>query len=252
MYAHLPHALAAAMLCAVVAVPSSAWATGHWPEHQLTRSPADVGAGALFDSLLADESGEDIAESILASSMRVVSDQPELDDALDAAGALLADGLTEAIIDAAVYEDPTHPVSDQFGALPLPVETGTMQAGFGRRDRDTSFTSMRHSGVAFLIDQPTEALSIGTGVVVHSGYVDGLGGVVIVDHGSGVHTVYAQLLTLDVSTWDVVAAGESVGLAGATSSFGTAELYFEIRRGGVPEDPALWLDGLPIEMQATR
>lgn len=53
---------------------------------------------------------------------------------------------------------------------------------------------------------------------------------VLLDHGEGVETVYAQLTGVSVSPGDAVARGDALGVADSS-------VYFEYRRGGEAEDP---------------
>lgn len=54
---------------------------------------------------------------------------------------------------------------------------------------------------------------------------------VLVDHGEGVETLYAQLTDAAVSPGDAVARGDALGLASDNA-------YFEYRKGGESADPA--------------
>ena len=60
---------------------------------------------------------------------------------------------------------------------------------------------------------------------------------VLVDHGDGVETVYANLDRADVQAGDAVSRGQALGVCGGS-------LYFEYRTGGEPVDPTEKL-GLP-------
>jgi septal ring factor EnvC (AmiA/AmiB activator) len=66
----------------------------------------------------------------------------------------------------------------------------------------------------------------------------------ILDHGDDYFTVSGHLAELRVAVGDAVAAGEPVGAVGDTGSLQGPRLYFEIRRGAEPLDPAEWLGAL--------
>jgi septal ring factor EnvC (AmiA/AmiB activator) len=66
---------------------------------------------------------------------------------------------------------------------------------------------------------------------------------VILDHGEQYFTVCGHLAEIFVSLGDAVAEGDTIGSVGETGSLTGPSLYFEVRRGSRPLDPALWLEG---------
>ena len=83
-----------------------------------------------------------------------------------------------------------------------------------------------------------------TGSVSFSGRKRGYGDVVIIDHGNGVSTLYAHLVSAAVKAGESIGAGEIVGRAGKRGRATGTHLHFEVRRSGSPIDPVphLWLD----------
>ena len=60
----------------------------------------------------------------------------------------------------------------------------------------------------------------------------------ILDHGEGYYTLYAQASQLVKKVGEMVTAGDNVGISG----FGDSKtIYFEIRQRGTPLDPLQWL-----------
>ncbi len=70
----------------------------------------------------------------------------------------------------------------------------------------------------------------------------GYGFLVIVDHGDGSQAYYSHLKGAWVSVGDWVARGDLVGEVGSTGNSTGPHVHFEIRVGGVPQNP---LDLLP-------
>jgi murein DD-endopeptidase MepM/ murein hydrolase activator NlpD len=69
-----------------------------------------------------------------------------------------------------------------------------------------------------------------SGQVIYSGWSSvGYGNTVIVAHGNGFITLYAHLSQVSVSCSQMVAGGETIGLAGDTGNVGGPHLHFEIR-----------------------
>ncbi|NOS90023.1 MAG: peptidoglycan DD-metalloendopeptidase family protein [Methylococcaceae bacterium] len=120
------------------------------------------------------------------------------------------------------------------GMLPWPVQGNLVQ----------KFGSPRLSGVwdGVLInaEEGQDIKAVARGKVVYAAQLQGYGLLTIIDHGQGFKTLYAFSQSLYKKTGDNVAAGEviaSVGLSGGRSE---AELYFEVRKQGVPVDPLDW------------
>jgi septal ring factor EnvC (AmiA/AmiB activator) len=83
--------------------------------------------------------------------------------------------------------------------------------------------------------------SVFEGEVVYASWLRGYGLTAIVDHGSGVMSIYAHASVLVVEEGSRVVTGERLGLVGETGSLAGPFLYFELRRDGKPIDPVPWL-----------
>lgn len=123
-----------------------------------------------------------------------------------------------------------------------PPSANRLLAPFGPRQRTTSDTTERHTGLTFAPSPALEARAIAGGVVVFCDTIDGLGLVVVVDHGRGWMSVYANLARSDATPMMPVAAGEAIGAVGAGSAMGADGLYLELRHQGIPVDPEPWLE----------
>lgn len=69
-----------------------------------------------------------------------------------------------------------------------------------------------------------------SGTVIYSGSLNGLGSVVIIDHGSLI-TVYGNLATVSVSKGSNVKKGQNIGTLGRDQISKEPNLYFEVRKG---------------------
>ena len=69
------------------------------------------------------------------------------------------------------------------------------------------------------------------------------GGVVEIDHGGGVVTVYMHLEKVPVRHGQKVHQGQAIGYLGdpGEGEAGGVHLHFEVRVGGRTQDPANWL-----------
>ena len=133
------------------------------------------------------------------------------------------------------------PVSKLRGKLLFPVESGTIEARFGRAVDERWSTVTVRRGIDLRCEAGTQVRVIHAGRVVHSGWFHGYGNLLIVDHGDGYFSLMAHLGTLARATGDEVRRGDVVGTVGDSGSLKGAYLYFELREGQTPLDPELWL-----------
>lgn len=76
------------------------------------------------------------------------------------------------------------------------------------------------------------------GTVVFSGWKNGYGNTVVLDHGNGVRTLYAHAASLAVRTGERVAWGQPIAAVGATGNARGDHLHFEVSWAGAVIDPA--------------
>ena len=62
----------------------------------------------------------------------------------------------------------------------------------------------------------------------------------IIDHGNEFMSLYAHAEALHKNVGDSVKQGEKIALVGDSGGVPQPSLYFEIRRQGVPVNPADW------------
>jgi septal ring factor EnvC (AmiA/AmiB activator) len=125
----------------------------------------------------------------------------------------------------------------QRGALPSPVAQGTLTATFGERRPEGG----TWHGLFWSAPEGASVHAIADGVVAFADWLRGYGQLVILDHGQGLLTIYANLDAPLVAVGETVRKGETIGRVGRTEHFATSGLYFELRKGGKPVDPRPWL-----------
>jgi murein DD-endopeptidase MepM/ murein hydrolase activator NlpD len=79
---------------------------------------------------------------------------------------------------------------------------------------------------------PVYAADAGVVTRADSGYNNGYGNVVMIDHGNGFVTLYAHLSQINVSVCQGVGTGTVIGAAGNTGNSFGAHLHFEVRQNG--------------------
>lgn len=127
---------------------------------------------------------------------------------------------------------------DLRGKLRLPVR-GELIGRFGA-PRKSGGTSLK--GVFIRAPEGRPVRAIAAGQVVFADWMRGFGNLLIIDHGEGYLSVYANNESLLRQVGDVVAPGEPVATVGATGGNQESGLYFELRHLGKPFDPLTWVD----------
>jgi murein hydrolase activator len=126
------------------------------------------------------------------------------------------------------------------GRIPWPV-SGEIISFFGRQKDKTFNEVVDNSGIQIKAATGTPIHAVAAGLVRFADWFKGYGKLVILDHGEGYYSLYAQAAELNVTEGQTVSAGEILGTVGDTGSLVGTSLYFEIRKNGVPQDPQLWL-----------
>jgi murein DD-endopeptidase MepM/ murein hydrolase activator NlpD len=122
--------------------------------------------------------------------------------------------------------------------LASPLAFSRMTSGFAARMHPLLQQWRQHRGVDYSAPQGTEVRAVGDGIVTFSGWQNGYGNVVEVEHRSGRSTLYAHLSRIDVKNGERVAQGSSIGAVGATGWATGPHLHFEFKVAGVNRNPA--------------
>lgn len=153
-------------------------------------------------------------------------------------GSLLSDLKQEQAVTVEIYED-MPPFDTLRGALKWPV-AGQLVEAFGNVKKGGN---LRWQGVLIDAESGTEVSAISTGKVVFADWFRNLGLLMILDHGNGYMSLYGHNQNLLKNTGDWVLAGETIATVGDSGGQANTALYFEIRKGAEPLNPALWCRG---------
>jgi murein DD-endopeptidase MepM/ murein hydrolase activator NlpD len=145
-----------------------------------------------------------------------------------------------------------------------PVETRTISSSWGPRMRTKTVKVSskkakkvryqgRHKGVDLNAPQGTSVYAALDGLVVVSGKHKQYGNYVVVEHGNGVHTLYAHHSLNLVQEGEIVRRGQKIAEVGRTGNATGPHLHFELKIDGVQRNPLPVLNEeaeIPAELAA--
>lgn len=108
---------------------------------------------------------------------------------------------------------------------------------FGPRTDPYTNRKVMHKGIDIAAEHGSDVHVTGDGVVVFAGNRGGYGKSLVVDHGFGFQTHYTHLSSYQVSVGQQVKRGQAIGAVGNTGRSTGPHLHYEVRLGGVPQDP---------------
>jgi murein DD-endopeptidase MepM/ murein hydrolase activator NlpD len=119
--------------------------------------------------------------------------------------------------------------------------SGESTSGFGWRDSPWGGGSEFHPGMDIANSMDTPVVATADGVVVQSGWSEGYGNVVQIDHGNGIATIYGHNSSIIVSVGKNVRKGQVISYMGSTGRSTGPHLHYEIRVNGIAVDPISFL-----------
>ncbi|NLM11804.1 MAG: peptidoglycan DD-metalloendopeptidase family protein [Clostridiaceae bacterium] len=126
------------------------------------------------------------------------------------------------------------------GKMVWPMPTNKYIASkFGNRLHPIYKVWKMHTGIDIGSKMNEAIVAAADGIVIYAGTRSGYGNCVIIDHGSGITTLYAHINNrgILVKTGQKVTAGQKIANAGQTGVATGPHLHFEVRKNGTPQDP---------------
>jgi murein DD-endopeptidase MepM/ murein hydrolase activator NlpD len=118
---------------------------------------------------------------------------------------------------------------------------GRVSSGYGNRLHPILGVYRLHAGIDLGTVHGQPVFATKGGVVTHAAPWGGYGTAVVIEHGSGISSVYAHLSAVSVRPGNLVSAFDPIGNIGSTGLSTGPHLHFEIRLNGVPVDPLRYL-----------
>ena len=94
-----------------------------------------------------------------------------------------------------------------------------------------------HTGIDIPAPEGYEIRASEDGEVISSGWINGYGNTVIIDHGGGIMTLYAHNSELAAEAGDRVERGQVIAFCGSTGYATGSHCHFEVRINGEHTDP---------------
>ncbi|KJZ20958.1 M23 family metallopeptidase [Loktanella sp. S4079] len=118
----------------------------------------------------------------------------------------------------------------------IPVKANfRFTSGFGPR------WGRLHAGTDFAGPIGTPIYATADGVVTHAGWSSGYGRLIKIRHDFGIETRYAHLNAMRVSVGQRVSRGERIGDMGNSGRSTGPHLHYEVRVGGEPVNPMIYI-----------
>jgi murein DD-endopeptidase MepM/ murein hydrolase activator NlpD len=128
------------------------------------------------------------------------------------------------------------------------VQLGNSQVEASFADRRTyvykgkEIDQQTHLGFDLAVTEHVPVAAANAGTVLNASWLGIYGNCVILDHGMGVQSLYAHLMSFDVKVGDTVTRGQIIGRSDSTGLAGGDHLHFTMLVAGRMVNPVEWWD----------
>lgn len=122
------------------------------------------------------------------------------------------------------------------GGFQLPMSS-EITSPFGNKRVFNGQLKSYHNGVDFRARTPLPVFAANSGIVKLADDLFYSGNAVIIDHGTGIFTIYAHLSRIDVAAGQYINKGERLGLTGATGRVSGPHLHWGVKINGIAVNP---------------
>lgn len=128
---------------------------------------------------------------------------------------------------------------------PIAMEGTYITSGYGNRLHPIQGVYKNHAGIDISGSNVNGApvVAAADGVVTYAGWIGGYGNCIIINHGSGIVSLYGHGSETVATVGQVVKQGDIVMKVGSTGNSTGPHVHFEIRKNGEVVDPIPYLNG---------
>jgi len=127
---------------------------------------------------------------------------------------------------------------------PVPSKTpssSSLSSGFVNRKSPITGKWEKHTGYDIPAPYGAAIVAAEAGTVMYSGWMNGYGNTIMINHGGGIVTLYAHNSSLGVSKGTVVKRGQQIAKCGSTGWSTGNHCHFEVRVNGTAVSPEPYL-----------
>jgi murein DD-endopeptidase MepM/ murein hydrolase activator NlpD len=173
----------------------------------------------------------EVKSEVLQDLQRTQDDLERIVTQLDAEENLLEERIAD------YYDNEGRDSGLEFTGNFIRPVPGPIVSGFGMRMHPILHRRRMHTGLDMAAHSGTPIKAAARGIVIAATYTRGYGNMVILDHGSGISTLYGHCSAIYVSEGDRVEQGERIAAVGSTGLSTGPHLHWEIRVHGKPINP---------------
>lgn len=156
------------------------------------------------------------------------------------------DGLLQETINKEIdVIDPGESEKIVVGTKKLPAKAATGKFRSPASGRISSPFGTRwgrmHNGIDIANSRGTPIYASDGGTIKSASWQGAYGNLVVIDHGNGFQTYYGHASKMLVKSGQKVAKGEQIALMGSTGRSTGNHVHFEVRKDGVPKNPANYI-----------
>ena len=202
---------------------------------EIIKERLDAEAAVLEEKLQNLEAVSVEKQKMLDEISKDVEKYRAIYDAAEAAEAAAIKEYESALMESA------NPVQYTGGQFVWPT-SGRISSKYGYRIHPVYKTKKFHSGMDIAAPQGTPVYAAASGKVTMATTNGGYGQCVIINHGSGLTTLYGHNSRILVKNGQAVNKGDLIAYVGSTGVSTGPHLHFEVRVNGATKDPMSYLN----------
>lgn len=177
------------------------------------------------------EAQEELIQQLIAEAARKAEEERKKQQEAAAKAARLQQGTS-----AKLQQSDVPSVSASGWVWPCPASR-RITSSFGYRIHPTLGYNKLHNGVDIGAPTGTQILAANAGTVIAAAYNASMGNYVMIDHGSGIVTIYMHCSALATSSGAKVSAGQTIAYVGTTGRSTGPHLHFGMTLNGSYVNP---------------